>query len=254
MPSDGTPNPCGHPLLAGRSTMERELVAGRYARNRELIHPTQQAVLRNAHVAIVGLGGLGGAALEILARLGVGTLTLIDGDRFEETNLNRQILCTEETLGKPKAEVAAARVAAVNPNVSIRSVPRYLDPANADKLLAGAHLAMDCLDNLPARFVLQAASRRLKIPMVSAAVAGASGQLTVIPPEGPGLEAIYGPAKDAPQRGAESFLGVLPYTVIALASLACSEALKILLHTGTGLRRKLLLVDLMDNRFDIVEI
>jgi molybdopterin/thiamine biosynthesis adenylyltransferase len=228
--------------------------ARRYARNRETIGSARQATLERSHVALVGLGGLGGAAAEILARLGVGTLTLIDGDRFEETNLNRQILCTHENLGQPKAAIAARRVALINPTVAVRCIERYLDPVHADEMLAGADLAMDCLDNLPARFVLQAAARRLKIPVVSAAVAGTSGQLTVIEPEGPGLEAIFGPAASAPERGAETRLGVLPYTVIALSSLACSEAVKILLDTGTGLKQKLLLVDLMDNRFEIVEI
>jgi len=236
------------------ATSDIALAPARYARNRELISPARQAALQQTHVAVVGLGGLGGAAVEILARIGIGALTLIDGDCFEETNLNRQILCTEENLGRPKAEVAAARVAQINPTVSVRCIAAYLDSDRADAMLAGAQLVMDCLDNLPARFVLQDAARRLKIPLVSAAVAGASGQVTVIEPGDQGLEAIYGPAQSVPERGAEIRLGVLPYTVIALASLACSEVLKILLNTGTGLRRKILLVDLMDNRFDIVDI
>jgi molybdopterin/thiamine biosynthesis adenylyltransferase len=133
-------------------------------------------------------------------------------------------------------------------------MPRHLAPDNAVEILGDSHLVMDCLDNLPARFMVQAAARQLGIPMVSAAVAGTSGQLTLIEPPDPGLEAIFGPAESAPERGAETRLGVLPHTVVALACLACSEAIKRLLDIGTGLRRKLLLVDLLDNRFDIVEI
>lgn len=226
----------------------------RYLRNRESINEDQQAMLKRARVAVVGLGGLGGATVEVLARIGVGTLTLVDGDRFEATNLNRQLLCTEQTLGQRKAEAAADRVARVNSTVTVRCIPRHLEPDSADEVLAGSHLVMDCLDNLPARFMVQAATRRLGIPLVSAAVAGTSGQLTLIEPEDPGLEAVYGPAETAPEHGAETRLGVLPHTVIALACLACSEAVKRLLGTGTGLRRRLLLVDLLDNRFDIVEI
>ncbi len=190
--------------------------------------------------------------MEILARVGVGALTLIDGDCFEETNLNRQLLCTQENLGESKVEAAARRAARINSTVSVRAISRHLTLESADEMLSGAHLAMDCLDNLPTRFILQAAARRLAIPLVSAAVAGTSGQLTVIEPGDPGLEAIYGPAQSAPERGVETRLGVLPQTVIALASLACSEALKVLLAVGTPLRRKLLLVDLMDNRFEMV--
>jgi molybdopterin/thiamine biosynthesis adenylyltransferase len=226
----------------------------RYLRNRESITEDQQAVLKRARVTVVGLGGLGGATVEVLARIGVGTLTLVDGDRFETTNLNRQLLCTEQTLGGLKAAAAADRVSQINPTVTIHSIARRLTPDNAIEILGDSHLVMDCLDNLPTRFMVQGAARRLGIPMVSAAVAGNAGQLTLIEPEDPGLEAVYGPAEAAPEHGAETRLGVLPHTVIALACLACSEAVKRLLGTGTGLRRKLLLVDLLDNRFDIVEI
>jgi molybdopterin/thiamine biosynthesis adenylyltransferase len=228
--------------------------AQRYLRNRESITEDQQATLERAHVAVVGLGGLGGATVEILARIGVGALTLVDGDRFETTNLNRQLLCTEQNLGQLKAEAAAKRVSRINATVRVRCMPRHLAPDNAVETLGDSHLVMDCLDNLPARFMVQAAARQLGIPMVSAAVAGTSGQLTLIEPPDPGLEAIFGPAESAPERGAETRLGVLPHTVVALACLACSEAIKRLLDIGTGLRRKLLLVDLLDNRFDIVEI
>lgn len=226
----------------------------RYRRNRQSITEDQQAMLHRAHVAVVGLGGLGGATVEILARIGVGTLTLVDGDHFETTNLNRQLLCTEQTVGQSKAKVAAERIFRINPTVTVHAIARHLTPENAVELLGPCHLVMDCLDNLPTRFTVQAAARRLGIPMVSAAVAGNAGQLTLIEPPDPGLEAIYGPGKNAPERGAEIRLGVLPHTVIALASLASSEAIKRLLGIGTGLRRKLLLVDLLDNRFDIVEI
>jgi molybdopterin-synthase adenylyltransferase len=240
-----------HPATVKTAAVENER---RYLRNRASITGDQQAVLRDAHVAVVGLGGLGGPAAEILARIGVGTLTLVDGDCFETTNLNRQLLCTGKTLGRPKATAAAERISQVNPTVILHPVDRHLTPDNAVDILGDSHLIMDCLDNLPARFMLQAAARQLGTPMVSAAVAGNAGQLTLIEPSDPGLEAIYGPPAQAPERGAEVRLGVLPYTVIALASLACSEAIKRLLGIGTGLRRRLLLVDLLDNRFDIVEI
>jgi len=226
----------------------------RYARNARLLNPAQQATLLGSHVAVVGLGGLGGTVVETLARLGVGRLTLIDGDRFDDSNLNRQLLCTSRSLGEAKADTAARRVADVNPAVAVHAVAVELTPENAPDLLAGAEVAVDCLDNLPARFALAAGARRRGIPMVSAAVGGASGQVTVIFPSGPGLESVYGSFADAPRRGAEASLGTLPQTVGVVASLQCSEVLKLLLDTGEALRGRLLLLDLMDNRFDLVEL
>lgn len=230
------------------------VIPERYARNARLLAPSQQATLLAAHVAVVGLGGLGGTVVEILARLGVGRLTLIDGDRFDESNLNRQLLCTTRSLGDAKAETAARRVAEVNPAVAVHAVAAELTPANAPDLLAGAGVAVDCLDNLPARFALAAGARRRGIPMVSAAVGGASGQVTVIVPSGPGLESVYGPPAEAPRQGAEASLGTLPQTASAVAAIQCSEVLKLLLETGEALRGRLLLLDLMDNRFDVVEL
>ena len=234
-----------------------EILPRRYARNTLSLDPAQQARLLASRVAVVGLGGLGGPVVEILARLGVGAMTLIDGDDFEETNLNRQLYCTGPNLGAPKALSAGRRLGRVNPAVEARLERRRLTAQNADDLLAGAHLAMDCLDNLPDRFVLEAAARRSNIPLVSAAVGGASGQLTVVYPQDPpdqGLRAVYGPPQDAPRQGAEARFGTLPHTVWTLAGLAASEALKILLPIGSGLHRQLLILDLMENRFEIVEL
>ena len=229
----------------------------RYARNAASLDPTQQTKLLASRVAVVGLGGLGGPLVEILARLGVGLMTLIDGDDFEETNLNRQLLCTGRNLGASKALSAGRHLSRVNPAVEARLEHRRMTLENAGDLLAGADLAMDCLDNLPDRFILEAAARRSGIPFVSAAVGGASGQLTVVYPQDPldyGLRAVYGPPQNTPRFGAETRLGTLPQTVWTLASLAASEALKILLHTGNGLHRQLLILDLMDNRFEVVEL
>ncbi len=229
----------------------------RYARNGSTLDPAQQARLLASRVAVVGLGGLGGPLVEILARLGVGAMTLVDGDRFEETNLNRQILCTGQSLGHSKVLSAGRRLALVNPAVQVRLERHRLTAENAAALLAGAQLAMDCLDNLPDRFLLEAAARRTRIPLVSAAVGGSSGQLTVVHPEDSedlGLCAVYGPAQDAPRHGAETRLGTLPQIVFTLAGLAANEALKILLDSGSILRGRLLIVDLMDNRFEVLRL
>lgn len=237
-----------------RAALTAGILPARYARNARLLRPSQQATLLASAAAVIGLGGLGGAVVEILARMGVGRLTLVDGDRFEETNLNRQLLCTTATLDAGKAETAARRVAQVNPAVEVRVRAGHLTAATASELLADAQVAVDCLDNLPARFALADGARRCGIPLVSAAVGGASGQVTVIDPGGPGLETIYGPPETAPERGEEARLGTLAQTAATVAAIQCNEVLKLLVGTGTPLRERLLLIDLMDNRFEVVRL
>lgn len=227
MPDDGLPN--------------------RYVRNQGTLTVHDQKTLTDAHVCIVGLGGLGGAVVEILARLGVGNLTLIDGDVFEESNLNRQLLSTTQNLGNSKVEAAADRVRLINPSVSTRVHPAFLKPANAVSLIAGADVVADCLDNLKTRFLLEKAAKSVGIPLVSAAVAGTYGQITTIFPEDAGLGQIYGLENTVPDRGAEAALGTLAYTALALAAMECSEIAKILLKRGNLLRNKLFIMDFMDN-------
>lgn len=224
----------------------------RYARNREILSVNDQETLQASHVCVVGLGGLGGAVIEILARLGIGTLTLIDGDIFDESNLNRQLLSTMENVGSSKVAAAAARIRQINPLVKTVVHPVFLTADNASTLIAGADVAADCLDNLKTRFLLEKAAKAAGIPMVSAAIAGAFGQMTAIFPEDTGLSLIYGPENTAPDRGAEADLGTLPYTAMAMAALECSEITKILLQRGSVLKNRLLVVDLMENVLEIL--
>jgi molybdopterin/thiamine biosynthesis adenylyltransferase len=224
----------------------------RYARNRETLSVHDQKTLQSSHVCIVGLGGLGGAVIEILARLGIGTLTLIDGDVFEESNLNRQLLSTMQNLGTSKAEAAAGRIQQINPLVKTIVHSVFLNADNASALIAGADVAADCLDNLKTRFLLERAARAASIPMVSAAIAGTFGQMTTIFPDDAGLTLVYGPEHTAPDRGAEADLGTLPYTAMALAALECSEITKILLQRGRTLKNKLLVLDLMENVLEVL--
>lgn len=230
------------------------LVPERYVRNRRTFSADDQGRLLASAAAVVGLGGLGGTVAEVLARTGVGRLTLIDGDRFEESNLNRQILSTTGQLGRPKAQAAAARLAEVNPSVETRPWECFLDEGNGARLLAGVDVVVDGLDSLAARLSLQAVCRRQGLPLVTAAVAGAAGQLTVVFPGDPGLEALYGPPSELPARGAEAELGTLPFAVMFLANLECAETVKILLGRGRPLRRRLLIFDLLDTRVEVMDL
>jgi molybdopterin/thiamine biosynthesis adenylyltransferase len=234
------------------TALENGIVPERYARNMRIFSLTDQATLLKARAAVVGLGGLGGAVTEILARMGVGRLTLIDGDRFEESNLNRQLLSTIDHLGHSKAEAARRRVGQINPSVECTGAAEFLRPENAGGLLAACDVVVDCLDNLPTRFVVEDACRDLGRPMVSAAVAGASGHLTTIFPEDRGLRLIYGEPQSLPPKGAETALGTVPFSVVFLASLECAEVAKIILKKGTPFRNKLLVADLMDGLIEVM--
>jgi len=242
--------------LSSRETeiaaIENDVVPERYARNMRTFSLADQATLLKAHAGVVGLGGLGGTVTEILARMGVGHLTLIDGDRFEDSNLNRQLLSSIALLGHPKSEAARQRVDQINPSVHCSGPAEFLSPENANDWLASCDVVVDCLDNLPARFMVEDACRRLRRPMVSAAVAGASGHVTTIFPGDRGLRLVYGEPQDLPPKGAETSLGTVPFSVTFLAALECAEVAKILLGKGSPLRGKLLLADLMDGMVEVI--
>jgi molybdopterin/thiamine biosynthesis adenylyltransferase len=244
--------------LSGReieiSALESGIVPERYARNLRTFSLADQATLLKSHAGVVGLGGLGGAVTEILARMGVGRLTLIDGDRFEDSNLNRQLLSTIAQLGNPKAQAARHRVEQINPSVHCTESAEFLTAENAADLLTSCDVVVDCLDNLPARFMVEDACRGLHRPMVSAAVAGASGHVTTIFPEDRGLRLIYGEPEYLPLKGAETSLGTVPFCVTFLAALECAEVAKILLGKGAPLRGKLLVTDLMDGIVEVMNL
>ena len=226
----------------------------RYARNFETLDPKDQEKLGASTVCIIGAGGLGGGVCESLARIGVGHLTLVDGDIFEVSNLNRQLLSTEALVGVSKAKAAAQRVAAVNSEVSVRWEHCFAKPENLPDLLSGADLVVDCLDTIEARFHLQDAAQKLGIPLVSGAIAGVCGQVTVIYPEDKGFELIYGPRDRKGNRGAETRMGNLSHCALLTASLQASECIKVLLNKGDILRNKLLILDLWSNAFEVMDL
>jgi molybdopterin/thiamine biosynthesis adenylyltransferase len=235
--------------------LKDHIVPDRYIRNLHSLTTVNQRKLLESHVAIVGLGGLGGTVAETLARIGVGNLTLIDGDVFDESNLNRQLLSTQKNLLSSKAEAAALRLAAVNSSISVSAHAEELKRGNTASLLEGAEVAVDCLDTISARFLLESAAKNLRIPLVSAAVGGHFGQLTTIFPEDKGLEGIYGsPGAATADTGVEASLGNLSYTVSTVASLEAAEVVKLLLNESGNLRNHLLIIDLQDYTFERIRL
>ncbi|MEA1968829.1 MAG: ThiF family adenylyltransferase [Thermodesulfobacteriota bacterium] len=175
----------------------------RYLRNFNTINLAEQKRLYDSKVCIIGLGGLGGGVAEMLARTGVGSLVLVDGDFFKESNLNRQILCTEELIGVSKADAAENRIKQINSSINIRKINSFLNGENGDHILAESDLVVDCLDSVEARFILQDAAKNAKIPIVSGAIAGTAGQVCTIFPDDPGFEKIYGKKGRKKAEGAE---------------------------------------------------
>jgi len=236
------------------TALEKGVVPERYVRNLKTFSAKDQATLLRSKVSVVGLGGLGGAVAEILARCGIGSLDLIDGDQFEESNLNRQCLSTHHLLATFKAEAAARRIKEINSSTTVTKHIEYLDQHNADRLINHSDVIVDCLDNIKTRFLLEHASKKSGIPLVSAAVGGISGHVTTIFPQDRGLVLIYGNPKRLPAKGAETSLGCLSPAVTLLASLECSEVIKIILKRGSVLRNKLLVVDLLDNTLEVLDL
>jgi len=227
---------------------------GRYDRNFSTLSHEEQALLARSHVAVIGLGGLGGGVCEMLARIGVGTLTLVDGDVFDATNLNRQFLSREENIGASKAQEAKERIFAVNSTIQVHAFQAYADETNLDDMIQGADLVVDCLDTIDTRFLLQQIVQKAGLPLVSGAIAGVCGQVTVIFPQDLGYELIYGKKKDAQSSGVETLTGNVSYCALFIASLQVSECIKVLLNRGDILRNKLLIADLWSNSFDVMEL
>ena len=226
--------------------LENGIVPERYIRNQKTFSSEDQLRLLDAHVVVAGLGGLGGAVVEMLARAGVGRLTLIDGDRFEDSNLNRQLLSSVTDLGRSKADVAARRVTEVNPAVETSKYPVFLNQDNCRDLIGDADIVVDCLDTIPVRLVLQQGCADAGTIMVSAAVAGCSGQAMVVYPGESGLRQVYNVSGDAPQKGAEAVWGTMVYTAVAMASVQCALTVSVLAGRGTGIDGRLLLADFED--------
>lgn len=233
------------------AALEAGILPERYSRNQKSFSNKDQLQLLRSHVAIIGLGGLGGSVTEILARLGIGQLTLVDGDSFDESNLNRQLLSKPAELGKSKAETAKKRVQEINPAIEVQAVPEFLSDKNSLAILNNANLAIDCLDTIADRFVLEKGCRQTNIPLVSAAIGGSSGQATTVYPLDPGLKQIYGSPLKAPRRGIEAAMGTLPFAAMYMAAVECAEAATILLGNPSELRKKLFLAEMGDHTTEL---
>ena len=218
----------------------------RYLRNHDAISEAEQVILAQKRVLVVGCGGLGGYVIECLARIGVGYLRVVDGDVFDETNLNRQLLSSSMNLGRPKTLAAQQRVMAVNPLVEVEAFQTLLTDENAVPLLDGCDVAVDALDNVPTRLLLQQAAKTAGIPLVHGAVAGWIGQVCVVQPGQDLLNSLYPASTDT--QGEEQETGTLSFTAALTASWQAAETVKLLLGKP-GLDGEILELDLLNSSF-----
>jgi len=211
-----------------------------------------QIRLGKARVALIGAGGLGSPAALYLAAAGIGTLTLVDDDKVEKSNLQRQVLHADARIGMAKTESAAISLSGLNPRVRIDTRNERLGAGNVEALIRGHDVVIDGADNFPTRYLLDAASRQLKIPLVYGAVHRFTGQVSVFDSrrsDSPCYRCLFPEppaAEDAPNCAQAGVLGVLP-GIIGL--LQASEAIKLVLDIGKPLVGRLLCFDALAATF-----
>lgn len=224
--------------------LERGILPARYQRNRRAMSVADQLVLFRSRVAVIGCGGLGGYIIEELARLGVGMLTVVDPDIFEEHNLNRQLLSTVANLGTPKVQAAAGRIKDINPAVAATPHQCRFTAENGATLLAGCSIAVDALDSIPARRALAEVCREQGVALVHGSIAGWYGHVTTLLPGSGHTPGMF--LNTASPKGIEQQQGNPSFTPALVASLEAAEVCKLLLGKGTALNGRALIIDLLD--------
>ncbi|QJB57983.1 ThiF family adenylyltransferase [Pseudodesulfovibrio sp. zrk46] len=233
----------GHTVEA--EALKRDIIPTRYLRNMDSITATDQIQLLESRIAQVGLGGLGGNLLEMFLRTGVGYIRGADGDTFEESNLNRQLLSMPDAIGIPKAEAAAKRAASLNSSTTFEGHNSFLTKDNLPDFLEGADVAIDALGGLEMRLALQQAAAQKNIPLVTGALAGWTGYVGVVLPGQVGPANIMGD-----DNGAEEKLGCPAPSVTFMASLMAAETVRLLTGSKSPLAGTIMVIDLKSLTFE----
>ena len=215
----------------------------RYTRHIQLgdIGVEGQRKLKSAHVLIVGCGGLGAPVSLYLAAAGVGLLTLVDGDKVELSNLQRQVIFTEADVGLSKAICAQTRLKALNSHIEVNAVSERLSVDNAEWLIQAADLVIDCTDNFATRYLINDVCKAHGKSWIYASVYQFSGQCALFTPEQSCFRCVFPkPPSNAPDCNSHGVLGVLPGL---LGTLQATEAIKYLTGIASGIGNTLLLIE-----------
>ncbi len=219
----------------------------RYSRNIGTITIEEQNALAQKAVCVIGCGGLGGGVIENLARMGVGKLTVVDGDVFDETNLNRQVFSKEGNLGKGKAEEVASQIKEINSEIVIKPVSSLLCENNAESIISGHDIVVDALDNVEARLILEDACEKLNVPLVHGAISGWTGQVAVVMPGSHIMEKLY---KESEHH--EEIATNPSFTPAVISAMQAAETIKVLLGKEDALMNKLLIIDLLNHDYEVI--
>ncbi len=220
----------------------------RFERQIPLIGPEGQKKLEDATVLIAGAGGLGSPAATYLALAGAGELIIVDDDRIQESNLNRQFLHAASSVGLQKVYSAETTLHSMAPDVSVISYPRRIDKTSAGELVRDADVVIDALDNYESRFILHEAAWNAGIPFIHGAIEGFSGQLTsIIPGHSPCLSCLI------PSAPPSEKVPVIGATAGVIGSMQAMEAIKFLTGKGTMMTGRLFLWDGLSGRSEYVK-
>lgn len=217
----------------------------RYERNIPALSPEECNLLRTKSVFIAGCGGLGGHLAELMARIGIGTICAVDGDVFEPSNLNRQILSTPDLIGCAKADAAVRRITLINPDIKATGIHTYITEENARELITGYDAVLDALDNIDSRKFLSEACSDLGIPLIHGAINGWTAQAAISMPGDRLMEKLY------PEGTVLKDKSVLSFTPALCASVQTSLCVRLL--TGRSVATGILYYyDLLSQEFETI--
>jgi adenylyltransferase/sulfurtransferase len=208
-----------------------------------------QSKLKKARVVIAGSGGLGSPISLYLTAAGLGTLRIIDNDKVELSNLNRQILHWDKDIGKFKTDSADKKLRDLNKNITVETINTTIDESNVSELLSGFDVIVDAMDNLPTRFLLNRAAVEHRIPFVHGAVSGLEGRaMTVIPGKSACLQCLY---HSVPPKAKFPVLGTTPGII---GCIQATEVIKYITGIGTLLTNRLLMYDGLNMKFTELQV
>lgn len=229
-----------------KAIFEMGLMPLRYKRNQHALKQHEQYTLFQSHVLIVGCGGLGGVVATLLARIGIGKITLVDMDYYEEHNLNRQCFSTIKNLGKSKVQVVREGILEINPALEIEALHTHFSSSNANLLIREKDVVVDALDSPSSKALLASTCKTNNIPFVHGAISGWAGQCTT---NSRSLTKFY----ENREKGSEAHSGNLSMTTSFCGSIEAALTIKHILNKEV-LENSLIFFDLLDNEMHKVNL
>lgn len=161
------------------------------SRQMSIVTKSQQTRFKNSKIAVIGCGGIGGAAIEMIVRMGVGEINIVDSDVFDMSNLNRQVMSSLDSLNQSKSEITNKKIKLINPYTKVNSFNEKLTEENIEKIVGECDIVIDALDNILTRVIVARFCKKNKIPFIHGAIHGTMGQITVFTENTPEYEEMF---------------------------------------------------------------